>query len=40
MGLFDFLKSDNNKPSIDLTDFKFLSDDHTRIEKCTTYKCQ
>lgn len=32
MGLFDFLKSNNNKPSIDLTDFKFLSDDHTRIE--------
>lgn len=32
MGLFDFLKSDSNKPSIDLTDFKFLSDDHTRIE--------
>ena len=34
MGLFDFFKSENNKkPSIDLTDFKFLSDDHTRIEK-------
>lgn len=34
MGIFDFFKSDNNtkKPSIDLTDFKFLSDDHTRIE--------
>ena len=33
MGLFDFFKSENNKkPSIDLTDFKFLSDDHTRIE--------
>lgn len=32
MGLFDFLKSDDNKLSIDLTDFKFLSDDHTRIE--------
>jgi tetratricopeptide (TPR) repeat protein len=32
MGLFDFFKSDNNKPSIDLTDFKFLSDDHTRVE--------
>ncbi len=32
MGLFDFFKSDNNKPSIDLTHFKFLSDDHTRVE--------
>lgn len=33
MGLFDFFKSDEStKPSIDLTDFKFLSDDHTRIE--------
>jgi tetratricopeptide (TPR) repeat protein len=32
MGLFDLFKSGNNKPSIDLTDFKFLSDDHTRIE--------
>lgn len=32
MGLFDFLKSGSNKPSIDLTDLKFLSDDHTRIE--------
>lgn len=32
MGLFDFFKSENNKPSVDLTDFKFLSDDHTRIE--------
>lgn len=33
MGLFDFFKSgENKKPSIDLTDFKFLSDDHTRIE--------
>ncbi len=32
MGLFDFFKSGKNKPSIDLTDFKFLSDDHTRIE--------
>src|SRR5258708_22772629 len=32
MGLFDFLKAGSNKPSIDLTDFKFLSDDHTRIE--------
>lgn len=33
MGLFDFLKSDKNrKQSIDLTDFKFLSDDHTRFE--------
>jgi tetratricopeptide (TPR) repeat protein len=32
MGLFDIFKSGNNKPSIDLTDFKFLSDNHTRIE--------
>ncbi|MDI3321990.1 tetratricopeptide repeat protein [Pinibacter soli] len=32
MGLFDFLKSNGGKPSIDLTDYKFLSDDHTRIE--------
>lgn len=32
MGLFDFFKSYSKKPSIDLTDFKFLSDDHTRIE--------
>ena len=33
MGLFDFFKSsDNKRPSIDLSDFKFLSDDHTRIE--------
>jgi tetratricopeptide (TPR) repeat protein len=33
MGLFDFLKyEENKKPSIDLTDLKFLSDDHTRIE--------
>lgn len=32
MRLFDFLESDAKKPSIDLTDYKFLSDDHTRIE--------
>lgn len=32
MGIFDFLKPNSNKPSIDLTDLKFLSDDHTRIE--------
>jgi hypothetical protein len=33
MGLFDFIKSDNSgNSSIDLTDYKFLSDDHTRIE--------
>lgn len=33
MGLFNFFNSDDTKkPSIDLTDFKFLSDDHTRIE--------
>ncbi len=32
MGLFDFFKSENNKPSVDLMDFKFISDDHTRNE--------
>ncbi|MGI6319871.1 MAG: tetratricopeptide repeat protein [Bacteroidales bacterium] len=37
MGLFDFFKSDSSdksggNPSIDLSDFKFLSDDHTRIQ--------
>jgi len=32
MGLFDFFKSDEKKSSIDLTDYKFLSDNHTRIE--------
>lgn len=39
MGIFDIFKSNsnspnekNNNPSIDLTDFKFLSDDHTRIQ--------
>lgn len=34
MGIFDFFKSNsnNNKLSIDLTDYKFLSDDHTRFE--------
>lgn len=32
MGLFDFFKSKSDKPTIDLTDYKFLSDDHTRIE--------
>ncbi|WP_051224557.1 tetratricopeptide repeat protein [Flavobacterium tegetincola] len=33
MGLFDFFKSSDKKESkIDLTDFKFLSDDHIRIE--------
>ncbi|SNR14201.1 tetratricopeptide repeat protein [Tenacibaculum jejuense] len=34
MGIFDIFKSDSNSknPSIDLTDFKFLSDDHTRIQ--------
>jgi tetratricopeptide (TPR) repeat protein len=33
MGLFDFLKADEpKKPSINLTDYKFLSDDHTRFE--------
>jgi hypothetical protein len=32
MGIFDFLKPNSDKPSIDLTDLKFLSDDHTRFE--------
>ncbi len=37
MGLLDFFKSGSsdrsgNNPSIDLSDFKFLSDDHTRIQ--------
>ncbi len=32
MGLFDFFVSKSNKPSIDLTDYKFLFDDHTRNE--------
>jgi tetratricopeptide (TPR) repeat protein len=32
MGIFDFFKSNSDKPSIDLTDYQFLSDDHTRIE--------
>jgi tetratricopeptide (TPR) repeat protein len=32
MGLFDFFKSNPKKPSIDLQDFKFLSNDHTRFE--------
>lgn len=32
MGFFDFLKPNTSKPSIDLSDFKFVSDDHNRIE--------
>ncbi len=34
MGIFDIFKSNSNgeHPSIDLTDYKFLSDDHTRIQ--------
>lgn len=32
MGLLDFFQSDSKKPSIDLRDYKFLSDDHTRIQ--------
>lgn len=32
MGLFDFLKTDSKSVSVDLTDFKFISDDHTRFE--------
>lgn len=31
MGFFDFFKSSSKKPSIDLKDFKFISDNHTRI---------
>lgn len=30
MGFFDFLKSKTRKPSFDLSDFKFISDDHVR----------
>lgn len=30
MGLFDFLKSRTGKPSFDLSDLKFVSDDHVR----------
>ena len=32
MSLFDFFKSESKNPSLDLSDFKFLSDDHTRYE--------
>jgi len=33
MGLFEIFKSsDIKKPSIDLTDFRFLSDDHLRVK--------
>lgn len=32
MGLLDFLKSGSDKPSIDLSDLKFISDDHIRFE--------
>ncbi len=34
MGFFDIFKSNysNDKPSIDLSDYKFLSDDHTRVQ--------
>ena len=32
MGLFDFFKSTSNKLSIDLSDFKFTSSKHSRIE--------
>ena len=33
MGIFDFFKSNSNKniPSIDLTDYKFISDDHWSV---------
>lgn len=32
MGIFDFFKSDSKMPSIDLSDYKFVSDNHTRLE--------
>jgi len=32
MGIFNFEKLNTNQPSIDLTDYKFLSDDHTRVQ--------
>lgn len=33
MGIFDFFRTDSSqKPSIDLSDYKFLSDNHTRVE--------
>jgi len=32
MGIFNYKKSNTNQPSIDLTDYKFLSDDHTRVQ--------
>lgn len=32
MGFFDYFKSNSKKSSIDLQDFKFLSDNHTRFE--------
>jgi tetratricopeptide (TPR) repeat protein len=39
MGInFSKLKSNGKNPSIDLTDYKFLSDDHTRIQKGETTK--
>lgn len=32
MGFFDLFKSGTQKPSIDLSDFKFVSDDHSRFQ--------
>jgi len=32
MGLFDFLKSESDNSKIDLSDFKFISNDHVRYE--------
>lgn len=32
MGLFDFFKKRSSEPIVDLTDFKFVSDDHNRFE--------
>lgn len=32
MGLFDFFKRSSSEPSVDLTDFKFVSDNHHRFE--------
>lgn len=33
MGVLDFLKGNSDKPSVDLTDMKFISDDHIRYER-------
>lgn len=36
MGIFDFLKSNNKKPSVNLNDFKFISDNHIRTQNGIT----